>query len=340
MRKKPAAITAEDAIRKTKKHIIAVIFIGITLIAADLVMSSEQEIAVENSYGQLYLIRPEAGTDNGHLDLKAEIEGKNGIYEKKISIVLEPYADKKTENEAASTIEAEPVMTEEERLEYSLKTFSDTLNTDNSVKKVSLPAKLETGEKIHWEVEKTSQNNSLMILIMMVVVSAILYRERFAALKKIEVSNRESVSRHLPSFINRLVLLIEAGMVLNSAFEKAVEEGSGSNVPEDDYFYTNLRSIYTSMKTANGSMSRGLKEFARSSNSQELMRVSNIIEDNVNKGTELTGKLRSESDMLWMNRKKRCEEMGKLAETKLTLPLMLFLIVLIVITVAPALLEL
>ncbi|MBQ3184719.1 MAG: hypothetical protein IJB54_01905, partial [Firmicutes bacterium] len=68
--------------------------------------------------------------------------------------------------------------------------------------------------------------------------------------------------------------------------------------------------------------------------------VSNIIEDNVNKGTELTGKLRSESDMLWMDRKKKCEEMGRLAETKLTLPLMLFLIVLIVITVAPALLEL
>ncbi len=44
--------------------------------------------------------------------------------------------------------------------------------------------------------------------------------------------------------------------------------------------------------------------------------------------------------MLWLERKKSCEERGRLAETKLTLPLMIFLMVLIVITVAPALMEL
>ena len=55
---------------------------------------------------------------------------------------------------------------------------------------------------------------------------------------------------------------------------------------------------------------------------------------------ELTEKLQRESETLWINRKKNCEEKGKLAETKLTLPLMIFLIVLIVITVAPALLGL
>ncbi len=340
MKKDRGQITAEKAVRKTRKQITAVVLIGIMLIISDLVMSSEQGIAVENSYGQLYLIRPEAGGDNGHLSLKAEIEGENGIYEKKINVMLEPYVDEKTDKEAAQKKEAEPTMTEEENYEYSLRTFADTLNSDRTVKKVSLPAKLETGEKIHWEIEKASRSNSILILIMMVLISAIMYRERFSSLKKIEAANRASVSRQLPGFINRLVLLIEAGMVVNSAFEKAVEESIGDSSTCDDYFYSNLKGVYTAMKTANGSMSKGLKDFARRSGVQELMRVSNIIEDNVNKGTELTDKLRSESDMLWMDRKKKCEEMGRLAETKLTLPLMLFLIVLIVITVAPALLEL
>ena len=340
MKKDRGQITAEKAVRKTRKQITAVVLIGIMLIISDLVMSSEQGIAVENSYGQLYLIRPEAGGDSGHLSLKAEIEGENGIYEKKINVMLEPYVDEKTDKEAAEKKEAEPAMTEEENYEYSLRTFADTLNSDRTVKKVSLPVKLETGEKIHWEIEKASRSNSILILIMMVLISVIMYRERFSSLKKIEAANRASVSRQLPGFINRLVLLIEAGMVVNSAFEKAVEESIGDSNTCDDYFYSNLKGIYTAMKAANGSMSKGLRDFARSSGVQELMRVSNIIEDNVNKGTELTGKLRSESDMLWMDRKKKCEEMGRLAETKLTLPLMLFLIVLIVITVAPALLEL
>ncbi len=340
MKKDQGQITAEKAVRKTRKQIAVVVLIGSLLIISDLVMSSEQGIAVENSYGQLYLIRPEAGGDSGHLSLKAEIEGENGIYEKKINVMLEPYVDEKTDKEAAEKKEAEPAMTEEENYEYSLRTFADTLNSDRTVKKVSLPAKLETGEKIHWEIEKASRSNSILILIMMVLISVIMYRERFSSLKKIEAANRASVSRQLPGFTNRLVLLIEAGMVVNSAFEKAVEESIGDSNTSDDYFYSNLKCIYTAMKNANGSMSKGLKAFARNSGVQELMRVSNIIEDNVNKGTELTGKLRSESDMLWMDRKKKCEEMGRLAETKLTLPLMLFLIVLIAITVAPALLEL
>ena len=83
-----------------------------------------------------------------------------------------------------------------------------------------------------------------------------------------------------------------------------------------------------------------LREFARKSGIKELIRVANIICDNVSKGTGLTEKLQAESEILWMNRKKNCEERGRLAETKLTLPLVIFLLVLIVITIAPALLEL
>ena len=45
-------------------------------------------------------------------------------------------------------------------------------------------------------------------------------------------------------------------------------------------------------------------------------------------------------EILWISRKKNCEERCRLAETKLTLPLMIFLIVLIVIVITPALLDL
>ena len=70
------------------------------------------------------------------------------------------------------------------------------------------------------------------------------------------------------------------------------------------------------------------------------MRISNIINDNISKGSGLTDKLQSECETLWLARKRNSEERGRLAETKLTLPLTLFLLVLVVITVSPALLEL
>ena len=72
----------------------------------------------------------------------------------------------------------------------------------------------------------------------------------------------------------------------------------------------------------------------------ELMRVSGIIADNINKGAELNQKLERESEQLWLSRRLHAEEQGRLAETKMTLPLAIFLCVLIVITVAPAMLQL
>ena len=75
------------------------------------------------------------------------------------------------------------------------------------------------------------------------------------------------------------------------------------------------------MKTANGSMHWELREFARKSGIKELIRVANIICDNVSKGTGLTEKLQAESEILWMNRE-NCEEAWATRQmTKLTRPL-------------------
>lgn len=327
-------------IKNTKKKITFVLVAGFLLMAADLAMSSGHEIKVEGADEQLYLIRPEAGEKSGYLSLQAEIMGEEGVYKKNIDVMVEPYEAEKTDEEDEASEETSMTMTEEERLDYSLRSIVDTINSDSSVKKIGLPASLDTGEEIKWKVVKEHRTNTLPIALMMVIISVLLYRERFASIRKKEAEDKNNVIRQLPGFINRLVLLLNAGLVLTSAFEKAVEESISTDRGENDYFYRNIKGIYISMKTANGSMHKELRHFARKSGVQELMRISNIISDNINKGAELSDKLRSEGELLWMERKKRCEEMGRLAETKLTLPLMLFLLVLIIITVTPALLEL
>jgi tight adherence protein C len=82
-----------------------------------------------------------------------------------------------------------------------------------------------------------------------------------------------------------------------------------------------------------------LKDFSKRTGISELIRVSNIIGDNINKGSSLAEKLQGESEFLWLSRKKKAEEQGRLAETKLTFPLVILLIVLIMITIAPALFD-
>ena len=100
-----------------------------------------------------------------------------------------------------------------------------------------------------------------------------------------------------------------------------------------------LTQIGRAVRETNGSLCQELQQFAKRSGVKELIRISNILSDNLNKGTDLSEKLKQENSLLWLARKQQSEEKGRLAETKLTLPLMILLLVLIMMTIAPAMME-
>ncbi|MDO4544894.1 MAG: type II secretion system F family protein [Bacillota bacterium] len=327
--------TMEEIRKKTYRNLLMIALVAVILLAADLIMSFQgSQVSITESEGKLYMIRPDAGSDLGHITLRAKVTGEGEEFEKKINVSLEPYGEKSEEEEQQ---EQPSAMTERERLEYEMRSVVSSFNDDSTLKKVLLPQTLEDGETISWQVER--ENNGLLIIISAVLLMAVVYKNRFAAIDKERKAQQESILRQLPEFVNRLVLLLNAGLVLNSAFERAIKESIAFK-GSDDYFYSNMKELYLSVKTANSPLHRGFREFAKKSGSKELMRISNIINDNISKGVALTEKLQRESEILWLNRKKSCEERGRLAETKMTLPLMIFLMVLIVITVAPTLLEL
>lgn len=338
MKKTTDQITEEKINRKIKKQITAVIVVGILIILADIVSSSSGAITFIEEHGRYYMIRPEEDEAAGHLNLKATVQTDSGSIDKTVNIRLDPYS-KTNKKEGADTYkEAESAESDEERIGYELRSMAGELNADSRMKKIELPAALDSGEKISWEIQR--QTNTLVILTGITMLCAIIFFNRNAPLKKQRKEQEESVLSGLPEFVNRLVLLLNAGLVINSAFEKTIEESFGLQNNSGDYFTEKMREIYISVNRTNGVMHSELRSFARECGVKELIRISNIINDNVSKGVELTDKLRNENDLLWMNRKKNCEERCRLAETKLTLPLVIFLVVLIVIVTAPAMLEL
>lgn len=321
--------------KKARKRILITAIIGLVLIMTDLAVSSAKTgIDLVQTDRGLYMIRPENGLAAGHGSFRVTVRGKNDTFEKKVSVALDPYGAKKESKPDTS----EEGVSEEERVAQELRSMVSGFNEDSSKRRVLLPAKLKSGESLSWEQE--ASRNTVPIMAVCILVMAALYKSRFRELEKKKQQERESVIRQLPEFVNRLVLLLNAGLVLSAAFERSVEESMSLSDMKKDYFYGRLHEIYIHVKTSNGSMHKELREFAKNSGIKELIRVANIISDNVSKGTGLTEKLQAESEILWMNRKKNCEERGRLAETKLTLPLVIFLLVLIVITIAPALLEL
>ena len=149
---------------------------------------------------------------------------------------------------------------------------------------------------------------------------------------------KTSIIRELPEFINKLVLLLSSGIVMQVAIEKIIDDDIKLRGGNTTYFYDQMRKIYHKSKETNAPMHIEFYRFARRSKVRELVRVTGILMDNVSKGSDLVIKLQREGEMLWFARKKQSEEKGRLAETKMTLPLVILLLVLVMITIAPALL--
>jgi len=91
------------------------------------------------------------------------------------------------------------------------------------------------------------------------------------------------------------------------------------------------------MKNVNSTFEDEFRNFARRIGLRELLRLSNIFSDNIDKGSELVKKLDIEASFMWQMSRKQVEERGRIAESKLTFPMALMLLSLILITAAPAL---
>lgn len=345
-------ISENELNRKAVKRILIVLISGTIFLLLDISSGFGINPVYTSPDGNIvYMVRPDENKASNDVRISAEIKTSEKTFRRDYDVVISPYSsdannaeDKASDqNKRRNSGEA----SSEELFTYEIKRVINNLNDDTSQRFVALPSKLSSGEKIHWTVKRKTHASLIIFMTMMFMI--LIYKSRMKPLKKLHEAQQSSVVRQLPEFVNSLVLLLNAGMVLNSAFEKTIEtccRQLDTENHEKDFFYVNMRNIYAKLKHTNGSLGKEFQSFAYSGKSiggdaaNDLIRISNILNDNISKGVELTEKLRSESEILWLNRKRNCEERGRLAETKLTLPLTLFLLVLIVITVSPALLEL
>ena len=211
------------------------------------------------------------------------------------------------------------------------------INEDTSSSAIRLPKKLPDGTRIHWIPAKT--NNWFVLISLTILICIAIYKNRDAGLGKAEKEAKESVLRELPEFVNKLVLLLNAGLILNSAFYKIISDYNRLRGGEKSYFYGQMGQLMTKCYETNGSVQHELRVFAVRTGVVEFMRLSNIISDSMTKGSDLMAQLKMEGDSLWAARRKHLEEKGKIAETKLTFPLVILLLVLVMITIAPAMME-
>ena len=248
-------------------------------------------------------------------------------------IVLNEQAAKENSNKEIET----------DNKEAERETEIDGIITDiemSDKKVIKLPTKLSDGSILIWSIESESVSKYLAIPIIYFLLIFLIIKSKDNGKKNEESENRKDIVRCLPRFTNQLLLMMNAGMILSDAFEKISRSYKLMSNDNRGCFESELIEIAESNIEHRVSTAVLINEWAKKHNVKELMRIATILIENERKGSDVIDNLSRESKYLWDDRIIIARESGKMIDTKMSYPMGLLLLLLIVITMAPALLNL
>ncbi len=207
--------------------------------------------------------------------------------------------------------------------------LGEDLSSDAEGSVLSLPADAE-GASLTWSAVK--KQVPAYVIAIGAFAAAFIWLSRDDAAERRLRKRRSMLEAELPNMIFRMMLLLNAGLIAESAFAKITEQSSEDRNP----LYRAFRDIKMSAEKKNTSFVNELHSFAKASDSADLLRFASLAAEHAGSGAELAGKLEQERDRMWNFRVTNAKAKIKEAETKLCFPLVLLLLALIIITAAPS----
>jgi Flp pilus assembly protein TadB len=220
----------------------------------------------------------------------------------------------------------------------SLDGIIEDLNSSEEGDLISLPEQTESGVSLNWK--HPAEVTMFIVPPALILFGYLMYRRRYAGVKKAVKAMRESMKLDFPDFLAKLLLLLNAGLVVTSAVARIADDyRARRREGEERVLYEELLGMEARMRAANTSLTAEFGALAMRSGQREIMRFSSILTDNIDKGSALADKLTQEEQALRLVRKRSAEERARVAETKLTFPMALELAAVILITIAPAVMQ-
>lgn len=155
-----------------------------------------------------------------------------------------------------------------------------------------------------------------------------------------EKKRQEQMMRDYPGIVNKLVLLIGAGMTVKKAWRKIAEDY------EKQKDKLGIRYAYEEMEATCHEMRSGVTEaecyerFGRRCGVRAYRKLGALLSQNLRKGTKgITGLLHLEAIQAFEERKAQARQQGEEAGTRLLMPMFGMLAVVLVIVIVPAFLS-
>ena len=319
--------------RKLMRGLYALTLIMALLVLVLVIKGPEKrgKLIVDDNGRIIGIHRSETGRIE-HYDLTITVKDEDGDIERDVDLALQSGSSESgtarssdiDDKEAAVNADIDRVINE---IEYS------------RARKIILPTSLSDGTPIEWESKPEKPGHSLFkVSLIYLVIAALMI---WSKLKEDDdgKSERRSILRGLPRFCNQLFLMMNAGLILSDAFDTITGSYSGFERNDLSFFERELAELNEATDHHRISTAEVISEYAVKHDVKEMIRIATILAENEKRGSDVIESLERESRYLWDERKVVARECGKMIDTRMSYPLGLLLIVLIVVTMAPALLN-
>jgi len=231
-----------------------------------------------------------------------------------------------------------PPIDQENEMEAEILTALEKINLETKESEKYLLPNFVNGKQLVWK-QPDSSYSVIIILFGTVAAVYVLFIEKQNAQKN-QKKKREQMMLDYPEIVNKLVLLLGAGMTVQKAWNRVVlnyrdqKEREGLRFAYEEMVYTvhELKSNLTETES--------YERFGRRCNLPEYIKLGALLSQNLKKGTSgLTKMLVLEAENAFAERKSRARKKGEEAGTKLLLPMFLMLVIVLIIIMIPAFLS-
>lgn len=229
-----------------------------------------------------------------------------------------------------------PIFTEEERLQRQMEELLIREEQGSRLEAAwKLPESFQ-GQAIYWSQKISDYSIPLWVGALVTAVMVFFFSDKdiHANLE----AKRVEMKRFYPDVVQKLVLYMGAGLTVRGAFQRIA-----GNYEQDKKAGKAEIAIYEEMLYACRELQTGVSEgvvyehFGKRTGLQEYIRLSTLLMQNLKKGNStLLQRLREEADKACIEQLQNGRRLGEEASTKLLLPMVLMLVVVMLLIMIPA----
>ena len=221
------------------------------------------------------------------------------------------------------------LMTEEERIRLAVKDEMDKLLAGGENEIIEIPDEVE-GHGVKVFIPKEEITGSIAGFTLLLIICLFV---GFNENNKKKIKDREEELKNgYTEFVGRFVILLGAGLSVSAVWKK-LEAGFVSNKSLNEEIRLTL------WETANGKTEREAYEnFGRRIGGTQYAKFVSVITQSLKLGSgQLLARLEAELEAAMFERRNEAKVMGEMADTKLLMPMMLQLVLIMLIIMVPAL---